>query len=238
MTSPPPTSIPLVSVVLPVKNGERFIANAVKSVLSQSWRPLELFVVDGNSTDRTRAILADLAVPQLHVLDQVGGGIPGAWNQGIRAATGEYLAFISADDQWLPGKIDRQVTMMQDHADLLYTITKFRYVVEPDVKIPSTFNRDLLGRDLVGRIMETLVVRRQALDLVGLLDERYATAHDVDWYARANALEAPHAIVEDVLLLKRVHDANASTNPDTNTPELFRALRASLTRRRDAKDTR
>jgi len=234
LTTHPPTRFPLVSVVLPVRNGERFIANAVDSVLSQSWRPLELMVVDGDSTDQTRAILSRVSAPELRILDQVGRGIPGAWNQGIRSAVGEFVAFISADDQWLPGKLARQIERMLERPELLYTLSKFRYVVEPHVVIPRSFNLDLLGKDLVGRIMETLVVRRLGFELVGLLDEGYATAHDVDWYARANALGVPHAVVDDVLLLKRIHDANASTDPDTNTPELFRALRASLARRRDA----
>jgi len=227
----------LVSIVLPVRNGERFIAKAVESVLSQSWRPLELIVVDGNSKDRTRAILASLADPMLRVLDQVGLGIPGAWNQGIRAAAGEFIAFISADDQWLPDKIHRQVTLMCLRQELLYSITKFRYLVEPDIEIPSSFNRELLGRDLVGRIMETLVVRRRVFDMVGLLDEEYATAEDVDWYARANSLAVSHEVLDDVLLLKRIHDANASTDPASNTPRLFRALRASLARRRAQEST-
>ncbi len=222
----------LVSVVLPVRNGARFVSEAVASVLSQRWRPLELIVIEGGSTDGTTDILARLAAPELRVVAQDGRGIPQAWNQGIREARGEFVAFISADDQWTPEKLTRQIETMMADPSLLYSIGHFRYVLEPGVAIPATFNRALLQRDLVGRIMETLLARRAAFEQIGPLDESYATAHDVDWYARASEQQAPHAVLDDVLLIKRMHDDNASATAATNTPQLFDALRRSIARRR------
>lgn len=222
----------LVSVVLPVRNGARFVSEAVASVLAQDWRPLELIVVEGGSTDGTTEILSALATPDVRVIAQDGRGIPQAWNQGIREARGEYVAFISADDQWTPGKLSRQLEVMRADPALLYSLGHFRYLLQPGVPIPATFNRSLLDRDLVGRIMETLVARRSAFAQIGLLDETYATAHDVDWYARASEQQAPHAVLNDVLLIKRMHDDNASATAATNTPQLFDALRKSIARRR------
>jgi glycosyltransferase involved in cell wall biosynthesis len=223
---------PLVSVVLPVRNGARFIEASVKSVLAQQWRPLELIVVDGHSTDGTLGMLERFDAPELRVIQQDGRGIPGAWNQGIAAARGEFVAFISADDEWTPKKLSTQLAVMVPHTTLLYTIANFRYEPVAGVQIPRTFNPSLLDRNLVGRIMETLVARKEAFDIVGVLDETFATAHDVDWYARANELGVSHAVLDDVLLIKRIHDENASADASTNTPQLMEVLRRSIARRR------
>lgn len=225
---------PLVSVVLPVRNGERFVAEAVRSVLEQAWRPLELLVIEGGSTDGTRDVLAGFHAPELRVLDQEGRGIPGAWNQGIRSARGPVVAFLSSDDVWTPDKLARQVPLLLSQPDVLYTIARFRYFVAEGCDLPAGFNPALLGRDLVGRIMETLVARREAFEVVGMLDTAYSTAHDVDWYARANALCVPMRILDEVLLHKRVHDENASAQATVNTPQLMDVLHRAVRRRKEA----
>lgn len=224
---------PLVSVILPVRNGARFVAEAIASVMAQSWRPLELLVIEGGSTDGTVELLASLAIPALRVIPQVGTGIPDAWNLGIREARGDVLAFLSADDCWTPDKLTRQVTALLADPALLYTIAHFRYAVLDGSTPPSSFNRDLLGRDLVGRIMETLVARRRAFEMIGHFDDSLRTAEDVDWYARASEQGAPHRVLPDVLLTKRVHEANTSGDATTNTPQLLRVLRRSIARRRE-----
>ena len=101
-----------------------------------------------------------------------------------------------------------------------------------DCEIPASFNRSLLGVNLVGRIMETLVARREAFERVGLFDTSFRTAEDVDWYARAKDLGIPMKVLPDVLLEKRVHDDNASTSGAQNMPHLMEALRRSIARRK------
>lgn len=225
---------PLVSVVLPVKDGVRFLREAISSVLDQSYRPLELLVVDGGSTDGSRDVAEEFVGRGVRVIDQEGTGIASAWNQGIEAAEGPILAFLSSDDRWTNGKLDMQVSAMIEQPDVAYTIGHFRYFLEPGCEIPATFNRSLLGRDLVGRIMETLVARREAFDLIGLFDAGLRTAEDVDWYARAKDRDVPMRLLSDVLLEKRVHDLNISASGAQNTPHLMEALRRSILRRRES----
>jgi glycosyltransferase involved in cell wall biosynthesis len=221
-----------VSVVIPVRNGIRFIGEAIDSVLAQTQLPLEILVIDAASTDGTRDLVATYEDRGVRLVDQEGTGIPGGWNQGIATARGEVLAFLSSDDLWTSHKLERQLGVLTADATLDYTIAMFRYFVEPGCRIPPTFNHALLDRDLVGRIMETLVARRRAFDRVGCFDTRLRTAHDVDWYARASDQHLPMAVVNEVLLHKRVHDANASASAETNTPELLAALRSSVARKR------
>jgi glycosyltransferase involved in cell wall biosynthesis len=224
--------MPSVSVVLPVRNGARYVADAVHSVLAQTLCPLELLVIEGGSTDGTRDKLAECNASIMQIIDQSGRGIPQAWNQGIAAARGDLVAFLSADDCWTPDKLQRQVSVMHNDPTLAYTLAHFRYQLMPGVDIPPTFNRTLLDRPLVGRIMETLVARATTFTTIGVLNEEFATAHDVDWYARANEANARHVVLDDVLLIKRMHDQNASSNAATNTPQLMDVLRQSVLRRR------
>lgn len=226
------TATPLVSVILPVRNGARFIGEAVASVLAQDWTPLELLVVDAASTDGTREIVQALRDSRVRLVDQDGRGIAPAFNQGIAAAAGSFIAFISSDDRWLPGKLRLQVERMLARPELLYTLAHFRYFEQAGCPIPASFNRALLGRALVGRIMETLVARREAFDRIGLFDPAIRIANDVDWYARAKDAGAPMAILDDVLLEKRIHDANTSSQAEVNTPDLMEVLRRSIRRQR------
>ena len=232
-------SNPLVSVVIAVKNGERYLAQAIESVLAQDYRPFELIVVDGHSTDRTELIARSYR--DVLFVEQENDGIPDAWNQGIRQARGPFLAFLSSDDFWEPDKLTRQLNHLQNHPETLYTVACFRYFVEPGFALPPGFNPDLLDRDLVGLIMETLVARRQVFQRVGVFNTAYSIAEDVDWFARAKDMQVPTAVIPEVLLHKRIHDSNASSAAAVNTPNLLRILRHSIHRqmaRQSADDAR
>jgi hypothetical protein len=115
---------------------------------------------------------------------------------------------------------------------LAYTIAWFRFFLEPGCAVPRGFNAGLLDRDLIGRIPETLVARREAFEVVGRFSAAYAAAQDVEWFVRAQETGAPMAVIPQVLLHKRVHDANLSSNATVNTPALLQVLRHSLKRRR------
>ena len=223
---------PLVSVILPVKNRARYVGEALASVVSQDYRPIDVTVIDAASTDGTRDIALEFEKEGVRLVDQIGNGVATAWNQGIDHSQGTFLAFISSDDRWLPGKLSRQMTVMLDDPALMFTITSFRYFLQPDCAIPATFNRALLGRPLLGRIMETLVARREVFDSVGRFDAGFETAEDVDWYARANDAGVPMRALDDILLEKRIHDDNLSASGAQNTPHLMEALHRSIRRRR------
>lgn len=221
---------PHISVVMAVRDGEAYVAEAIESVLVQPHRPLELILVDGGSTDRTAEIAA--AYPGARVVPQPGRGIPDAWNHGIEVARGDLIAFISHDDRWDADKLALQVAALERDPELQYVVGLLRYFMDPGGEPPPNFRPELLEGDHVGRVMETLLARREVFDRVGMLSPDLALAHDVDWYARAKDLGVPMAVVPEVVLHKRVHAGNSSTDPDVNDPELLRALRDSIRRQR------
>lgn len=102
----------LVSVIIPTYNRGKTIARAVDSVLAQSWKPLEVIVVDSYSTDTTTEVLASYG-NKVRLIRQTKQGPPAARNAGIKLANGEIISFLDSDDEWLPGKLERQVRLLQ-----------------------------------------------------------------------------------------------------------------------------
>jgi glycosyltransferase involved in cell wall biosynthesis len=220
----------LVSVVMAVKNGERYLAQAIESVLAQTYQAFEIILVDDSSNDDTEKIARSYS--QVRYLRQAANhGIAIARNIGIEMARGELMAFLSHDDLWLQGKLSKQVDCFVHDPELQYTLTWFRYFLEPGCPVPPGFNPELLGRSLIGRIPETVVARRQLFDQIGNFNNDFYFANDVDWFARAKDHAAPMTIVPEVLLLKRLHDANVTYNSKANG-ELLGLLKQSIQRQR------
>lgn len=221
---------PLVSVVVAVRNGERFLAQALTSILEGGYRPVEILVVDGNSSDRTLEIAHSFE--HVRSLPQNGKGIAAAYNTGIEAASGEFVAFLSHDDLWTPDKLETQIAYMTENPAWEYTITRAKFFLEPGHEIPRGFRRELLEGDHIAPIMETLVARRTLFDRLGKFDGSLQIANDVDWFTRATDQNIATAVLPQVLLHKRVHDTNLSMNVEVNNRDLLKLLKASLDRKR------
>jgi len=224
------SGLPSVSVILVVRNGEAYLADALHSVGRSTTQPLEILVVDGASSDRTVEVA--LGFDRVRVIRQASTGIANAYNEGIAEAHGDLIAFISHDDRWLPGKLDRQVAFMAGRPELLITFTHVQHVLEEGSPAPPAFRRELLDAPVPGIIMETLMARPAAFARVGPFDATFAVSEDTDWFARARDAGVPSAVLPETLTVKRVHGANASLNaPQINTL-LLRALRRSVERKR------
>jgi glycosyltransferase involved in cell wall biosynthesis len=224
---------PLISVIVPAYNAAPFLAEAVESVFAQDYEPLEAIIVDDGSTDTTSEQL-DRFSGRVRILHQGNRGPSAARNAGLAVANGPLVAFLDADDVWLPAKLRVQADRMVEEPSLAFTVTRFRYFLHPGCAIPPAFRREHLDRDLDGWIPSALVVRREAFDRIGGFDESLRVSEDVDWFARAREAGLGAESIPRVLLRKRVHDRNASLTAQSNE-KLFEAVRRSLARRRAAR---
>ena len=223
-------SNPLVSIILAVKNGEKYLDFAIKSILKQTFQDYEIIVIDGKSQDRTPKIAQ--SYPQIRYYYQQGQGVADAYNVGIEKAKGEILAFISHDDLWSIDKLDIQVNYLQNHPEIKYTVAKVKFFLEPGEAIPSGFRPELLTGEHTGFIMETLVVRKELFKIIGNFNSNYHVAEDVDWFSRVKDAVIPHKVIERVLLYKRVHNTNISLNSPVNNQNLLKILHQSIQRKR------
>lgn len=181
-----------VSVIIPTYNRAATVGRAVRSVLQQSFRDLEVIVVNDASTDDTPEIIAGFADPRLryvvHAMNRGGGA---ARNTGIDVAAGEYIAFLDADDEWLPKKLERQVAVMQHRdAPVAAIYTGFAVVAAAGrvaaVRIPR-HRGDILSQLWCGnvvRTVSTVLVRRTALQHVGGFDPTLPSCQDWDLWLR------------------------------------------------------
>jgi glycosyltransferase involved in cell wall biosynthesis len=222
---------PLVSVVIAVRNGERFLATAIESVLAQTYHPLEFIVVDGQSSDGT-ALIAQSFAQVSYILESGSPTVGHGRNLGIDRARGEFISFNSHDDLWLPDKLATQVDYLLQHREVQYTITRLKFFLEPGCFPPSGFRPDWLTGDHPGRIPETMLARRSVFDRIGRFDPNLIVAEDVDWFSRASDQNISMAVIPQVLLHKRLHDSNLSLNPQAGQRDLLMALRQSVARKK------
>lgn len=212
----------LVSVVVPTFNRANTLAETVESILAQSYRPLELIVVDDGSHDNTaQAIQPYLDKdPRVSYLAKPNGGVASARNMGVRHAQGEFIAFCDSDDIWKPDKLARQVPLFQDPVvSLVYTGVMLLHV-------NGDISPNLSGGYCEGHCFETLlthnrvacsaaVVRTASLDMDDLFDERrdLQGVEDKHLWARL-ARKGTLAAVRDPLVLYRLSPGSVSSNED------------------------
>jgi glycosyltransferase involved in cell wall biosynthesis len=221
----------LVSVIVAVKDAERYLEAALRSIVEQSYPRIETIVVDGASTDRSREIA--LSFEGVRCLTQSGTGLAGAWNQGVEASRGELVAFLDADDHWLPGKLRAQVDLLSERPELAGTIGKARFFLADGSDGPPGLRREMLSGEHPAPMPGTLLVRRPVFDEVGLFDPDYLLALDVDWFARVKDAGLEIATLPMVMLEKRFHAENLShSQPQRYKEEMVRALRDSAARQR------
>lgn len=219
-----------VSVILIVRNGERFIAEALDSIQAQTMPPAEILVIDGHSTDGTVAVAQ--RYPGVTVIPQSGEGIANAYNEGIQRSRCDVVAFVSHDDRWLPDKLERQAGALSAQPEALLSFTHVQHVLAEGASPPPGFRTALLQRAVPGFIMETLMAKREAFERIGLFDPSFAVGEDTDWFARARDAGVATVVLAETLVIKRVHDSNASLNNGGTNQLLLKALRQSLARKR------
>lgn len=226
---------PLVSIILPVKNDARFLPEALACVVAQAHRPLEIIFVDGHSTDGSFSIAQNFPYPpgvDAQVFTQPATGVTDAWNAAVATAHGDLIAFIGADDRWLPGKLAAQVAALDADPHAAMAICKLRYFADGDYAAQGGVHARLLGQVYDALVLETLLVRRAVFDAIGGFDTAYALSADADWLTRA--VERGHTVVSvpEVLVEKRLHNDSLSNRVEQIQHELLRLLRASVQRRR------
>lgn len=219
-----------VSVVMVVRNGADHIEHALASLMRAGRTPLEIIVVDGNSSDATVAIAG--RNPLVRIVRQAGTGVADAYNLGIAQARGEVIAFLSHDDLWTDGKLAIQMPLLEADPAIMLSFGHVCHVLAGDP--PPNFRRDLLDRSVPGYIMETLVARREAFTLVGPFDTAFSSGEDVDWISRARDLGLPTALAAETILTKRIHASNTSLSDANNTANLLLALRRTVQRRSES----
>jgi glycosyltransferase involved in cell wall biosynthesis len=220
---------PLVSVIIPVYNSEKYLAATLDSVFAQTYRPIEVIVVDDGSIDNSSNIVHDY--PEVRYFHQSNQGVSVARNVAIAAAQGEFIAFLDADDLWKPDKLSIQIVYMLEHPNLGFTGTNALNFLEPDTQVPHWFQPDLDLGELTIVIPSTLVVRKTVFSQIGNFSSVYRASEDIEWLWRAKDARIPTFTIPETLTFRRFHGANLSWAMEpTHKSRLLKIVRESISR--------
>jgi glycosyltransferase involved in cell wall biosynthesis len=218
-----------VSVIIPAYNSELYIADALRSILAQTYLPQEIIVVDDGSCDGTARAL-DPFLPAIRYIYQNNGGEPAARNTGMREAKGDYIAFLDADDLWVPEKLDLQMAYLAAHPEYAFVYSDMSTFDENgivDRSVKARFNitfptgnifRALFHETLFGS--GTVLFHRECLEKAGYFDEELLVGSDYEMWLRM-AQHVEMGVVDKPLLLYRQHST-------MSTRSLGRAMRGGV----------
>ena len=220
---------PTISAIITSYNCADYIGDAIESVRRQTLRPAEIIVVDDGSTDKTRELVHALG-GDIRYFHQGNSGEAAARNRGVALSRGETIAFLDADDAWLP-----------EH---LAVLSK-RLIEDDAVSIVCGRARAFKDKDWTeahaagfGRPEAFLMsfgcalIRRQVFSLIGQVDVTMQHGVDLDWFLRCREQKVPIATIDDVVLLYRRHGQNMTRNFAAGREGLMLTVKQSLDRRR------
>jgi glycosyltransferase involved in cell wall biosynthesis len=225
-----------VSVVIPTYNSADYLPDAIDSALNQTVPPLEVIVVDDGSTDETAGILERYR-GRIIVISQENRGPSAARNRGIAAARGDLIAFLDADDVWLPRKLEKQLACLAEHprAGLVHTDVLMLVGDKIEGHPPTPYRAEKVGHCYhryfwhSGGTPSAILIRRECLAQVGGFDEalRRAAAEDYDFCFRF-ARHYELAYVDEPLFLHRDHASNSSKRALPMSEDTLYVVRKAL----------
>jgi glycosyltransferase involved in cell wall biosynthesis len=220
-----------VSVLVPAYNAERYLGEALDSVLSQTQPPLEVIVVDDGSSDGTSAV-AERFGERVRYERRAHAGIGSTRNRCVELARGDYIAFVDADDRWEPDKLERQLSAAQAEpwADIVFG--HVRQFVSPDVPAQNRARIVCPPEPQPGYVLGAMLATRAAFGRVGPFATNLHVGEFIDWMARARELGLRELMLPGTVLWRRLHDANQGVRHRDRMGDFAHVLKASLDRRR------
>jgi GT2 family glycosyltransferase len=226
-----PRDWPLLSAVIPVHNGAKFVREAIDSVLAQKYPRLELIVVDDGSTDDTRKIVEGLGLDLCYHEFLVNQGPAEARNRGIREAAGDFIAFLDVDDLWPEDMLHRLLTILLSQPELQFVRGRAQ-VLELDAA-SGAFRPRGTPRDSFPHYIGAALYRASAFRRVGPFDPRLRFGEDSDWFMRASEIGLAGRQLDEVTLYVRRHGDNMTWRKNQVELNCLRVLKHALERRRE-----
>jgi len=226
--------LPSISVIIPVHNGQRYLGEAIDSVLSQGDYSLDVLVVDDGSSDDSAKIAKSFG-PAVRYHYQSQKGAAQARNTGLALTEGRLIAFLDADDIWMANKLTAQLAALTKHTNLDMVFGHTEQFVSPELDDEGRRTLRCPTEPMPAYIPSAMLVRRDSFNVVGPFSSDFDIGEFVDWYARAMDADLSSLMLPEVLLRRRIHRTNQGvTKRESYQAEYMRILRKSLQRRRAA----
>jgi glycosyltransferase involved in cell wall biosynthesis len=221
----------LVSVIIPVYNYEKYLAEAIESVLAQTYQPIEIIVIDDGSTDNSARVAQQFA-PRIRYFYQSNAGLGAARNAGVEASQGDYLTFLDADDLWVKNKIALQMALFQGNPEADLVFGHVQQFVSPELDEAQKSAICCPLKKMPGYIAGTMLIKRESFKQAGPFETNWQIGEFVQWYIRVKERGLKVLMLPDVILQRRLHTDNMGIRDRNSRTDYVRILKASLDRRR------
>ena len=223
-----------VSVIIPVRDGARYIVSAIESVLGQTRPPAEVLVIDDGSRDGTKDIVSQLCACGVRLIRQRPAGAAAARNHGVKLARYDLFAFLDADDLWTSIKLEQQCAELQSDPALDMVFGHVRQFVSPDLEPAKRSRLRCPQESACSPHIGTMLVRRRSFERVGLFETEWSIGEFLAWYARAQLLGLREKMIPAVLLERRLHRTNQGVLKRSERGDYVRVIKKILECRRQA----
>ena len=220
----------VISVIMPAYNSENYIQESLDSLYDQVLSiPMEIIVVNDGSSDKTADILLAQG-DKIKVITQPNLGGVRAKNTGFRKASGNFICSLDSDDLYLPEKLDKQWRFLKEHPEFDMVFCKIKQFISPELddgtkKIPKDVEV-LTAMNFSGGMY-----RSSVFEVNGYIDESLLHYGEfVDWFAKAKEKSIAHSVVDEILLLRRVHDLNLGKTESHQQSDFLKVLRSKINR--------
>jgi len=225
-----------ITVILPIYNGEKYLSEAIESILMQTHRPQEIIIIDDGSIDNTAAVAESFGdAVQYHYQSNQGAGA--ARNNGAKLARGEFLAFLDADDLWMKDKLARQMQAFDEDPVLDMVFGHVQQFHSPELSDTVKQQIKIPVEIVPGQHVGAMLIKRESFQKVGLFRTDWEIGEFIDWYARAEELGLKSHMLPEVVMKRRLHKASQGTYKRQHQKEYVRVLKAALDRRRTVNKT-
>lgn len=219
-----------VSVIIPAYNAEKTVRESIQSVLEQTFKNLEIIVVNDGSTDSTLEIVSDIKDPKLRVVSSKNCGLSAARNLGIKHSAGQYLSFLDADDLWLPSKVQDQLDILKTSGSAKVVYSWVDNIDEAGSKLGISSRSSISGNVYPNLLVANFIrngsnvlLERSTIEEVGFFDETLRACEDRDMWLRL-AGKYEFAVCPKVHVLYRQSSSSLSSNVRNQTIHTYRML--------------
>jgi glycosyltransferase involved in cell wall biosynthesis len=225
-----PTLTPFLSVIIPVYNGEKYLGDAIHSVLDPGHAPMEVIVVDDGSTDGTAEIACEFD-GRVSYVAQANHGPAAARNRGLQLARGEVVGFLDADDLWTENVVTRALASLTERQDVDIVQGRIQEI-KPRASGATGSAYACFARPYPFINIGSAVYRKKVFAKVGGFDETMRFCEDYDWFLRAFDARIPKLRIDEVTLLYRTHADSMTHGKSVHEIGMAKAHKKAIQRRR------
>jgi glycosyltransferase involved in cell wall biosynthesis len=223
----------MISAVIPVYNGELYLAEAISSVLNQTSPVAEIIVIDDGSEDRTAEVARKFGDKVRYYL-QSRAGAGAARNLGVEKAAGDLIAFLDADDLWLPEKTALQLASLSADQTCEAVFGGVEEFFSPELNMPVEAESRLRRNGSAGYLPSALLLRKSAFERTSPFVTGLKVGEFIEWYGRAQEQGLRTGKVPEIVIKRRIHRSNTGIREQSSRNDYARVLKGVLDRRRKA----